>query len=70
MKDINASVKALDANMTTLQAVCAESGKDWLDVLRQRKIEQDHIKKMFGEEENADESEAEANGGNEPVAGA
>lgn len=56
-KDINASVKALDANMTTLQAVCAESGKDWLDVLRQRKIEQDHIKKMFGEVENADKSE-------------
>lgn len=70
MKDINASVKALESNMTTLQAVCAESGKDWLDVLRQRKIEQDHIKKMFGEEENADESESEANGGYEPVEGA
>ena len=40
-KDINAHVKAIESNMTTLQAVCAESGRDWRDVLRQRKIEKD-----------------------------
>ncbi|MBR2848780.1 MAG: phage portal protein [Clostridia bacterium] len=55
LKDITASVKAIDANMTTLQAVCAESGKDWRDVIRQRKIENDFIASVLPaqkEEEN------------------
>lgn len=50
LKDINASVKALGANMTTLQAVCAESGKDWRDVIRQRKIENDFVASLLTQE--------------------
>ncbi len=47
-KDINASVRGVEANMTTLQAVCAESGKDWRDVIRQRKVENDFIASVLG----------------------
>ena len=65
-KDITASVRALDANMTTLQAVCAEGGKDWRDVIRQRKVENDFIASMGMQKE---EANAAGNAGSESTAG-
>lgn len=61
-KDITASVKALDANMTTLQAVCAEGGKDWRDVIRQRKVENDFIAALMPQKGEIDNANGETGG--------
>lgn len=73
-KDITASVKALENNITTLQAVCAEGGKDWRDVLRQRKVENDFMTAMLTPQKgdgNADNNtESASDTGTDAVAGA
>lgn len=56
-KDITANVRALEANLTTLQAVCAEGGKDWRDVIRQRKVESDFIAAMLPQKEDGKNAE-------------
>lgn len=45
-KEVQASILALDAGITTLKAVCAEQGLDWEEVLEQRAIENDKIEEL------------------------
>ncbi|MCI1965877.1 MAG: phage portal protein [Oscillospiraceae bacterium] len=46
VKETNANRTALQTNQKTLQEICAEKGKDWRDVLRQRKRELDLMRKL------------------------
>ena len=46
VKEVDASLAALDANLSTLAEECASQGRDWEDVLEQRKREQDKIKAL------------------------
>lgn len=39
VKEVVANAKALESHQTTLQEICASKGKDYRDVLRQRRIE-------------------------------
>ena len=43
-KDTNASKAAIAGGFTTLQAVCAEQGDDWQEILDQRAVEQAYAK--------------------------
>lgn len=45
-KEANAAEKSLSLGTTTLQEVCGYEGKDWQDVLRQRKAEQDFVEEL------------------------
>ncbi len=45
-KETSANLTALKTNQKTLQEICAEKGKDWREVLRQRKREMDMIRKL------------------------
>jgi len=40
VKEANANKTALETNQKTLQEICAEKGKDWRDVVRQRAAEE------------------------------
>ena len=46
LKDVEASIAALGAGITTLAEVCADRGKDWRDVLEQQAIEFAYAKKL------------------------
>lgn len=46
VKEVNANKEAIKAGLTTLEDVCSASGKDWEEVLEQRKLEQDRIKEL------------------------
>ena len=48
--------------MTTLQAVCAEGGKDWRDVIRQRKVENDFIAALMPQKGEIDNANGETGG--------
>lgn len=78
-KEATADATALANNTTTLQEVCARSGKDWEEVLEQRKTELDLMKKLGipttavqqntkGVENNTDEKNADK-GGNSSSSG-
>lgn len=43
LKEANANRVALETYQTTLQEICASKGRDWRDVLAQRKVELDAI---------------------------
>lgn len=45
-KETSANLTALQTNQKTLQEICAEKGKDWREVLRQRKREMDMIRSL------------------------
>lgn len=45
-KETSANQTALKTNQKTLQEICAEKGKDWRDVLRQRKRETDMMREL------------------------
>ena len=45
-KEINASITAMDHGLSTLSDECAANGKDWQDVLRQQKKEEDFRSKI------------------------
>ena len=49
LKEVSANAKALETNQTTLQEICASKGKDYRDVIRQRKIELDLLSELAGE---------------------
>lgn len=46
VKEVNANKEAIKAGLTTLEDVCASSGRDWEEVLEQRKLEQDRAKEL------------------------
>lgn len=46
LKEVNANAKALETYQTTLQEICASKGKDYQDVLKQRKAELELLKKI------------------------
>lgn len=50
VKEVESSTMAIDANLSTLADECAAQGRDWEDVLAQRKREQD-LKKTLGIED-------------------
>ncbi|WP_147539274.1 phage portal protein [Anaerotruncus rubiinfantis] len=50
LKEVSANAKALETNQTTLQEICASKGKDYRDILRQRKIELDLIHELIENE--------------------
>ncbi|MVB11070.1 Phage portal protein, lambda family [Caprobacter fermentans] len=45
-KETGANLTALQTNQKTLQEICAEKGKDWREVLAQRKRETDMLRKL------------------------
>lgn len=53
LKEVNANSKAVEANIDTLERVCAEKGLDWKEVLEQREREKEYINKFSQEGENA-----------------
>lgn len=46
VKEVNANKEAIKSGLTTLEDVCAASGRDWEEVLEQRKLEQDKAKEL------------------------
>ena len=46
VKEVNANKEAIKSGLTTLEDVCASSGRDWEEVLEQRKLEQDRAKEL------------------------
>lgn len=46
VKEVNANKEAIKSGFTTLEDVCASSGRDWEEVLEQRKLEQDRAKEL------------------------
>lgn len=46
VKEVNANKEAIKSALTTLEDVCASSGRDWEEVLEQRKLEQDRAKEL------------------------
>ena len=46
VKEVNANKEAIKSGLTTLEDVCAASGRDWEEVLEQRKLEQDRAKEL------------------------
>lgn len=46
VKEVNANKEAIKFGLTTLEDVCAASGRDWEEVLEQRKLEQDKAKEL------------------------
>lgn len=46
VKEVNANKEAIKSGLTTLEDVCAASGRDWEEVLEQRKLEQDRVKEL------------------------
>ncbi len=46
VKETNANKTALQTNQKTLQEICAEKGKDWREVVRQRGIEEKMLKTL------------------------
>lgn len=52
VKEVNANKIALQTGQTTLQEIAAERGKDWREILKQRKKEQDFVKQIGLEDEN------------------
>jgi lambda family phage portal protein len=46
VKEVKASKDAVDANLSTLAEECAAQGRDWEDVLKQRKREQDRMDEL------------------------
>lgn len=60
VKEANANKTALETNQKTLQEICAEKGKDWRDVLRQRAQEEQMMKdlglKQEGDQPNGTET--------------
>ena len=46
VKEVSANKEAIKSGLTTLEDVCAASGRDWEEVLEQRKIEQDRAKEL------------------------
>jgi lambda family phage portal protein len=46
LKDVKASQEELKSGLNTLKQICAEQGKDWREVLRQRAKEQDFAKTL------------------------
>lgn len=46
VKEANANKTALETNQKTLQEICAEKGKDWRDVVRQRAREKQMLNTM------------------------
>jgi lambda family phage portal protein len=46
LKDAQASEKLLQNNLTTLEALCAEEGEDWEEILEQRKKEIDKLNSL------------------------
>lgn len=46
VKEANANKTALETNQKTLQEICAEKGKDWRDVVRQRSAEEKMLQSL------------------------
>ena len=46
VKEVKANKAAIKSGLTTLEDVCASSGRDWEEVLEQRKLEQDRAKEL------------------------
>lgn len=46
VKEVNANKEAIKSGLTKLEDVCAASGRDWEEVLEQRKLEQDKAKEL------------------------
>ena len=46
VKEVNANKEAIKSGLTTLEDVCAASGRDWEEVLEQRKLEQDRAREL------------------------
>lgn len=46
VKEVSANKEAIKSGLTTLEDVCAASGRDWEEVLEQRKLEQDRAKEL------------------------
>ena len=46
VKEVAANKEAIKSGLTTLEDVCAASGRDWEEVLEQRKLEQDRAKEL------------------------
>lgn len=46
VKEVNANKEAIKSGLTTLEDVCASSGRDWEEVLEQWKLEQDRAKEL------------------------
>ena len=58
VKEANANKTALETSQKTLQEICAEKGKDWRDVLRQRVAETQMQKKLSLAEDGGSSDEA------------
>lgn len=46
VKEVTANKEAIKSGLTTLEEVCAASGRDWEEVLEQRKLEQDRAAEL------------------------
>lgn len=49
LKEANANRVALDTCQTTLQEICASKGKDWRDIIAQRKVEMEALGNLGGD---------------------
>ena len=49
LKEANANRVALDTCQTTLQEICASKGRDWREVIAQRKVEQEALGDLGGD---------------------
>ena len=49
LKEANANRVALDTCQTTLQEICASKGKDWRDIIAQRKVEMEALGELGGD---------------------
>ncbi len=49
LKEANANRVALDTCQTTLQEICASKGKDWRDIIAQRKVEMEALGDLGGD---------------------
>lgn len=43
LKEVNANMRALDSNQTTLAEIAAQSGQDWKDIIEQRAREMEYM---------------------------
>ena len=46
VKEVSANKESVKAGMTTLEDICSAQGKDWEEVLEQRKVEQDRAREL------------------------
>ena len=49
LKEASANRVALETCQTTLQEICASKGKDWRDIIAQRKVEMEALGELGGD---------------------